>query len=183
MSKPCWQAMLSRTMNRAKAGAPLPRVAIVGMGHELRGDDAAGLAVARALQATLGGDERVLAIDAGPAPESQTGPLRRFRPDVVLFVDAAQMDESPGVIRWLPVHETSGLSASTHTYPLDVLATFLTGELACEVALIGIQPAEDNISAPLTPQVAEAVSAIVSVLAEECVARSHLHGHAKRIGT
>ena len=40
-------------------------------------------------------------MEAGPAPENFTGPLRRFRPDLVLLVDAAQMDAEPGTIGWL----------------------------------------------------------------------------------
>jgi hydrogenase 3 maturation protease len=171
MSRLSWQAMLSRTVSRAEAGAPLPRVAIVGVGHELRGDDAAGLAVARALQRTLTGDQEVLVIDAGPVPESQIGPLRRFRPDVVLFVDAAQMGEAPGAIRWLSPHEALGLSASTHALPLGVLATFLTRELACDVALLGIQPADDTFAAPLSRWAVEAVKAIADALTEQCIAR------------
>jgi hydrogenase 3 maturation protease len=164
MSKPSWQTSLSQTLKLDKTRASVRRVAMVGMGHELRGDDAAGLIVARALQTALADDERVLVIDAGSVPENQTGPLRHFEPDVVLLVDAAQMDEEPGVIRWVPWHEADGLSASTHTLPLCVLAGYLVSELGCEVALLCIQPADNAIGVPLSLQVAEAVETIVDVV-------------------
>jgi hydrogenase 3 maturation protease len=143
---------------------PIPRVAIVGMGHELRGDDAAGIAVARALKSALDGDERLLVIDAGPAPENCTGPLRRFSPDYVLFVDAAQMDEPPGAIRCLSWHDMNGLGASTHTLSPRVLARFLASQLGCAITLIGIQPASNAIAAPLSPEVADAVDTVVLCL-------------------
>jgi hydrogenase 3 maturation protease len=164
MSMPPWHTSLSQTLKHSTTQSPTPRVAVVGVGHELRGDDAAGLAVARALKAALADDERVLVIDAGSAPENQTGPLRRFRPDVVLFIDAAQINKAPGVIQWLPWEETDGISASTHTLPLSVLARYLIGELGCEVALLCIQPADNTIGVALSPGVTKAVDSIVSAL-------------------
>jgi hydrogenase 3 maturation protease len=147
-------------------------MAVVGMGHELRGDDAAGVVAARSLMAALADlDEsrqspasRLLVIDAGPAPENHTGSLRRFQPDLVVLVDAAHMDEAPGAIRWLPWQDSAGLSASTHTLPVHVLARYLTAELGCQVALIGIQPAGTRLGAPLSPEAQAAVACIVNVL-------------------
>jgi hydrogenase 3 maturation protease len=165
-------------MKPAKGQALPLRVAVVGLGHELRGDDAAGIAVARLLQASLAGAGSltsagrvatagpVMIVDAGPAPENYTGPLCRFQPHVVLFVDAAQIDEPPGTIRYVPWAELvessySGLGASTHALSPLVLSTFLIAELGCQVALIGIQPAGDAVAAPLSPRVAEAVDSLV----------------------
>ncbi|MFN2290975.1 MAG: hydrogenase maturation protease, partial [Anaerolineae bacterium] len=101
------------------------------MGHELRGDDAAGIAVARALQAALSDDDGLLVIAAGPAPENFIGPLRRFNPDQVLFVDATQMDEVPGAIRWLSWQELQGSGPWTHALSPQALNHFLVGELGC----------------------------------------------------
>ncbi len=81
----------------------LPRVAIVGIGNELRCDDAAGSLVARGLhdlqQAVNGSRPLVyetLVIDAGEAPENITGNLRTFKPGLILFIDAAEMGKAPG---------------------------------------------------------------------------------------
>ena len=77
------------------------RTAMLGIGHELRGDDAAGLEVARRLQALVVGQPDSLILETGPVPENFTGPLRRFAPDLVLLVDAALMGEPAGAVRWL----------------------------------------------------------------------------------
>jgi hydrogenase 3 maturation protease len=163
-SQPSWRTALVQILKHNKGPHLVPRVAVVGVGHELCGDDAAGLAVARALQVALAGDGRWLVIEAGSAPENHTGALRRFKPDIVVLIDAAQMGETPGVIRWLPWDETDGISASTHTLPVHILAQYLVNELGCEVDLLCIQPANNAIGAPLSPEVAEAVDTIVDAL-------------------
>jgi hydrogenase 3 maturation protease len=141
------------------------RIAIVGIGHELRGDDAAGVFVARALQSLLSEREGFLIVDAGPAPENFTSQLRRFKPNLILLVDAAQMQETPGSIRLLDWRDTSGLSASTHTLPPYVLSEYLTGELGCQVILLGIQILDTGLGAPLSPPVQQAVESIVQNIA------------------
>jgi hydrogenase 3 maturation protease len=108
--------------------------------------------------------DRLLVIDAGPAPENTTGSLRAFRPALVLLIDAAQMNEEPGTVRWLDWREITGLSASTHTLPLHMLSMYLTAELGCEVAVIGIQPFGNLFDAPLSPVVQQAVDGIVQEL-------------------
>jgi hydrogenase 3 maturation protease len=164
MSSPSWQQSLIQALQRLQKPDRSPRIAFVGIGHELRGDDAAGVMLARAMQ-PLAASDRVLVIDAGPAPENCTGLLRCFRPDLVLLVDAAQMDESPGTVRWLAWQDTAGLSASTHTLPLHVLASYLTADLGCDVALIGIQPAENAIDTSLSPVVQQAIDEVARALA------------------
>ena len=57
---------------------------------------------------------------------------------------------------WLDWRQADGLSASTHTLPPSVLAKFLEADLACEVAIIGIQPERIEMGAGLSPAVASA---------------------------
>jgi len=122
--------------------------------------------LARELQHRAAGVDRLLVIDAGPAPENVSGLLRRFKPDLVLLVDAAQMGDPPGSVRWLPWQETIGLSASTHTLPIHMFGTYLTQELGCEMALLGIQPAQNTLDAPLSSEVAAAVDAATHTLVD-----------------
>jgi hydrogenase 3 maturation protease len=140
------------------------RVAILGVGNELNGDDAAGVRVVRELAARLPATPGVLLIDGGTAPENYTGPLRRFRPELVLEIDAAQQDETPGTTALLDWREADGLSASTHTLPPSVLAQYLVSELGCQVALVGIQPGDLEMGRPLTPRVERAVTKLAEAL-------------------
>jgi len=138
---------------------------VLGIGHELGGDDAAGVRVAGVLRKHTADHGHLLALEAGSAPENFTGSLRSFQPDLVVMVDAAQMDCAPGTICWLDWQDTQGFSASTHTLPLHILATYLTKDLGCEVALIGIQPQQTYEDIPLTPVVARAVRKVARELA------------------
>jgi hydrogenase 3 maturation protease len=140
------------------------RVAVVGVGNELNGDDAAGVLVVRRIAEMLRATPGVLLIDAGLAPENFTGPLRRFRPDLVIEVDAADLGKPPGSASWIEPHDTDGLSASTHTLPPSVLAEFLLAELGCRVAVIGIQPVRLELNAPLSPPVERAVNGVAEQL-------------------
>jgi len=161
-----WQASLKASLNPSKKSDNPIRLAVLGIGHELCGDDAVGVRLAGMLRPLTTGNERLLVIEAGPAPENFTGPLRRFRPDLVLMVDAAQMDARPGTISWLDLQTAGGISASSHTLPLHILVSYLVAELGCDVALIGIQPAQTFADAPLTPQVQAAAQSVVQALIE-----------------
>jgi hydrogenase 3 maturation protease len=142
------------------------RVAVLGVGNELNGDDGAGVAVVRALAARLAATPRLLLIDAGTAPENFTGPLRRFRPDLVVEIDAAHQEQPPGTTSWIDWRDADGMSASTHTLPPSVLASFLISELECQVALIGIQPVTLEPGRPLSPEVEAAVERLAARLVD-----------------
>jgi hydrogenase 3 maturation protease len=161
MSPMCWQSSLKQSLQRLPQ--PEPRLAVVGVGQELHGDDAAGIRVARQLL------DRVekpgfLAIDAGPAPENYTGRLRRFAPDMVVVVDAAALNLPPGSIQLLTGADMSGFTASTHSLPLNLFASYLTSELQCPVLFIAIQPQTTSLGAALSLPVQLAVNEIVLTL-------------------
>jgi hydrogenase 3 maturation protease len=159
-------------------------VAVVGIGQELNGDDGAGVLVVRRLSAlarrgsgkaapnksqgpgAFPGPCDLLIIEAAHAPENCLGPLLRFRPALVIVVDAAELGERPGTVRWLDWQETAGLSASTHTLPPSMLARFLVPAAGCEVAVLAIQAADTALGAPLSPEVAAAVEEILNGLSQ-----------------
>ena len=146
-------------------GYSLPgRIALLGIGNELRGDDAAGLHIARSLLSRPDTPPDWLVLETGPAPENYTGRLRRFAPECVLLVDAAHMGLTPGAVRWLDWRDTGGMSASTHTLPLHILAQYIENELSCPVCLVGIQGAQNEVGADLSPEVRQAVQSLVDEL-------------------
>ncbi|MDT8306107.1 MAG: hydrogenase 3 maturation endopeptidase HyCI [Anaerolineae bacterium] len=159
--------MLSERSHRPR------RVAILGIGNESRGDDAAGILVARALQPIA--HDRLLVVEAGLAPENQTGRLRQFEPELVLLVDAAKLGAAAGTVRWLSWEETGGITASTHTTPPSMLGRFLVESLGCDVVLIGIQPADTAFEAALSPGVAASVDAVTQSLTALFGARTVAH--------
>jgi hydrogenase 3 maturation protease len=161
-----WQESLKADLKRLQKPDCAPRLAVLGIGHELYGDDAVGVWLAGRLGELIPTNESFLAVQGGPAPENFTGTLRRYRPDLVLMVDAALMNLRPGETGWLSWQDTTGFSASTHILPLHLLASYLTAELKCEVALLGIQPAQTQVGAPLSPEVQAAAESIAKGIGE-----------------
>lgn len=108
--------------------------------------------------------DHLLILEAGPAPENRTGELRRFKPDLMLFIDAAEMGEEAGTVRWITEEQIDGMSASTHSLPLSLLARYLRLELGCKVVLFGIQPASNEVGDTVTREVLTAVGEVVEGL-------------------
>jgi hydrogenase maturation protease HycI len=141
------------------------RVAVIGVGSELRGDDIAGVAVAE----TLGNSKKrpaTLAVFAGhTAPENITGEVRRFlkgRRGHIILVDAADMGTKPGTVRLLSHTEIGGTSFSTHVLPLAILISYLRSQLKCGISVIGIQPRDTAFGKKPSSVVTRAVKAVCS---------------------
>ena len=56
------------------------------------------------------------------------------------------------------------MSASTHSLPLSMLAQYLTLDLNCTVALLGIQPGSNSVSDNISPEVSRALQEIIDEL-------------------
>ncbi len=119
------------------------RLGILGIGSELRGDDAVGLWVARGLgrKSKTAGPVEMRAFLGHTAPESLTGEIKKFRPTHLLIVDAVSMDRPPGEARLFDAQDISeGISFSTHRMPLKILANYLCRSFPCSIMVLGIQP-------------------------------------------
>jgi hydrogenase 3 maturation protease len=136
------------------------RVAVVGVGQRLRGDDGVGPEVARALRER--GAARVF--DVGCVPENHLGTLLEARVDRVLFVDAADWGAAPGAACVARAEELADRCASTHAMSLTLLARLLAVH-GIECWLVGVQPADLRLGAALSPPVIDAAHALVEALA------------------
>jgi hydrogenase 3 maturation protease len=164
-----WKTSLRLLLKQLKSEPENPpRIAILGVGNEFRSDDAAGVLIARALskRACALDRDHLLIIEAGHAPENTTGELRKFAPDLVLMIDAAEMGGQPGTIQWIPEEAIDGMSASTHSLPLSMLARYLTLDLHCTVALLGVQPGSNEVRDGISEEVLQSIQEIVDQVDE-----------------
>jgi len=81
-----------------------------------------------------------------------------------LIIDAAEMGETPGTVRWIPEESIDGMSASTHSLPLSMLARYLRLELDCQVILLGLQPGSNEVGERVSPEVLQAVHKVAEEL-------------------
>lgn len=164
-----WKTALNLLLKQLiSESGKFPRIAVLGIGNTLRSDDAAGMLVACALsQRECAVDKDHLLIgEAGHAPENKTAELRKFAPNLVLLIDAADMSKAPGAVEWIPEESIDGMSASTHSLPLSMLARYLTLDLGCKVNLLGIQPASNEVGETVSVEVLQAVEEVVTGLDE-----------------
>jgi len=123
--------------------AKASRVAVVGIGSELRGDDAAGLLVVSTLSDSWEREPpRIPAktFVGSTAPENITGEVRAFAPSHIVLIDCADLGAAPGSCALIDTSAVGGGAGSTHNMPLRVLVDFLEKTMDAEVLLIGIQP-------------------------------------------
>jgi len=150
------------------------RVAVIGIGSPLHGDDAAGVIAAqsldllrsRALKAGLASWPDRLAVFIGETtPENLTGPLKAAKPALVIVIDAADLAKPPGHIELLDPADTTGITFSTHGLPLHVLADYLAATAGCATMIVGIQPASCALGAPVSPAVKTAALSVGRAIA------------------
>lgn len=159
-----WKQALNRTLNRLQHADPCPRVVVLGVGNELRGDDALGVLALRELQQSFPNREDLQLIEASVVPENFCGPIRRFAPHLVLVLDAAEMGRAPGAIEWIETHQADGMTFSTHALPLPMMLDYLEHETGCATAILGIQPANLTFGASLDVEVRHSVAILVEEL-------------------
>jgi hydrogenase 3 maturation protease len=141
------------------------KVAILGIGSGLRGDDALGPVFIRMMKRRVG--KKVRLFDCGTVPESFAGPIKRFRPTHILMIDAAQMDLSPGQARLITPDKIGGITISTHAIPLNVLSEYFASTIGCKVALLGVQPKTVGFDEMLSKDVEAALKRLADVVEHE----------------
>lgn len=140
------------------------KIALLGVGSQLRSDDAAGILVAEALkeiQGRIKGKPEFKVFIGGTAPENVTGEIKKFKPTHLIIIDSAEAGKDPGTIMLIDPGQIGGVSFSTHTLPPKIMIDYLKDSLDCEVILLGIQPKTIKFGEVVTPAIAGAVKEVV----------------------
>jgi hydrogenase 3 maturation protease len=143
------------------------KVAILGIGSQLKGDDAGGVLVAEDLRKSLTQNPKKTDVGifiGGTAPENITSEIKRFVPSHIIIVDAADMNLSPGEIRLVDPENIGGISFSTHNLPANMLIEYLKQFLKCDVIIIGIQPKSIEFGREPSSEMAKAVKIVSDLL-------------------
>lgn len=138
------------------------RIVVVGIGDEWNARDRLGMDAARGLRDLQLENLEVLL--AGTVPESVTAPIRRFRPDHVILVDAIEMGKPPGTVQIVAPGRVEARFFSTHVLPLPVVMQFLEEDAQAKVTLVGIQPDLANESETRTPEEQAGLAVMIGAL-------------------
>jgi hydrogenase 3 maturation protease len=143
------------------------RIALLAIGSELRGDDIAGLLVAK-LVAGCNIDKTLKVFLGETAPENLTGEIKKYKPTHILIVDCADLGKQAGHVELIDPEDVKGISFSTHRLPTKILTDYLKKSLDCQSYIIGIQPQCLDFGVKPSKQVKAAAKQICKILKEIC---------------
>ncbi len=142
------------------------RVAVIGIGSELRGDDSAGIKTVGLLKKKLD-SLKVLLIDTGTVPENFGSKIEEFNPSHIVIVDAVDMKEEPGVVKIIDPGKIVGEAMSTHKLPLSIFIEYLQERVRVEILIIGIQALRVGMGEEMTEEVRLSVESVAKTLSEK----------------
>ena len=133
------------------------KVAILGFGNRLWGDDGAGSVLAERLKAA---NPEAAIFDGGMVPENYLEKVVAAKPDTVLLVDAADFGGEAGEWRVFSGDELAFTGLSTHAGSPRLLAAYLMESTGAKVKLVAIQPGNTSEGIELSPKVAATVESL-----------------------
>ena len=140
------------------------RIAICGIGNDIRGDDAFGVLVAERLKELVENPE-VLVINCGEVPENYTSKIAGFEPDLVVFVDAVDFNGEVGEFIIADPEGTLGEAVSTHGLPLKFVTRYMKTFIKADFVLIGCQPGSTGLFEEPSELIRERAERLAELLA------------------
>ena len=155
-----WQPRLRDILS---SSSPSARVALIGVGHPMRGDDYVGSFVIKTLMQRVKTD-KVIFFDAEDGLEWTISKLAKSNLRHIIVVDACEMNATPGDIALIPLANTDYPFFTTDGIPLKLLASKILPYV--ETSILAIQPERMGINGHLSPLVSAAATAISRFIEE-----------------
>ena len=137
-------------------------VVVIGMGNELRSDDAVGLHVVRLLKPYT--TNRLKVFEGHMTPEAFIRPTCAEHPTHVLIVDAAELHSEPGVWQIISSDEIEEGLFTTHAIPATEVAAEFQRRCSAKVAFLGIQPKLREVSLSQSMECQRAAKEIADII-------------------
>jgi hydrogenase 3 maturation protease len=142
------------------------KIAVLGIGSELRGDDAAGMLVAEKLQKTNNTSSALKVFFGSTAPENLTGAIKDYKPTHILIIDSADTGNTAGTAIIIEPEKLNGISFCTHRLPTNIMTNYLEQSLNCKTIIIGIQPKNMEFCGKISPELKKSVNSLVKIIKE-----------------
>ncbi len=147
------------------------KIAVVGVGNVLMGDEGAGVEAVRML-GELGCPDNVDLIDAGAAFFTVATGLRNYKKLIV--IDAVRGGGKPGTLYRFTMDDVSCQDMLLSLHDLGVVDSLklesMVGRIPDEIIFFGIEPQSIELSMGLSPAVRSNMERLVSKVLEEMVA-------------
>jgi len=148
------------------------RVLLVGLGNENRGDDGAGVLVAREMEVRA--SSRFIVMNLGEAVGRLLPDATDFMPSHIIIVDAAAFNDQPGSVRLMDLNHIEAIhSSSTHDLSISVAVGLVTSGTHSKSIAVGIQPRAICVGCEMSAEVKIACGQVVTLL-EEQLSKAHV---------
>lgn len=140
------------------------KVVLMGVGNDLRGDDACGVMLGERLEQHVACPVFV----TFDLPEDYAVKAADLRPELVLILDAADFGGEPGQVRLIRAQDIPPTPGVTHRPSLEMVARFLELDAGADTWVLGVQPdmtrvgLGDEMGVPMR----RAVDALATMLTE-----------------
>jgi hydrogenase 3 maturation protease len=130
------------------------RVAVVGIGNTMRGDDAIGVEIVNLLRSKV--SPNVLLIEAETMPENYIDQIVDYHPSHVLILDSGLIGKKPGATKSLTPTENMQAAFSSHMLPLQVFCAYLEKAISVKILMLIVQPKDMEMGEGLTKELINA---------------------------
>jgi hydrogenase 3 maturation protease len=137
------------------------RIAVLGIGNDLRRDDGLGPSIVNHLETR---SSNILIENVGSVPEAFAHSLTDFGAERVIMIDAADMGKEPGHTDLVTKDRIDGIALSTHSMPLSLLMMYLEQETGAKTILLGVQPASIAFGEGFTPIIERVSQKLISTI-------------------
>jgi len=114
------------------------KVVILGIGNDMKGDDAVGTVLAQKLSKMFPENDNITVFDGKTVPENFTGAIRRKHPSHIILVDAVAM-------------------------PLSFFIKYLKSTCPAELIIVGIQPKNISLVNEMSVEVENSVEILLKL--------------------
>ncbi len=153
MHKISYQEFLAALKGRVKG-----RVVILGIGNELRGDDAFGPYVADRLK----GQVNAAVFNCATTPENYYNPIVKENPDAIILLDIVGFNAPFGEIAVFEKDDIVKAGFSTHNISPKVFIELLESSVKADIMMVGVKPRSTVFGSELSAEVKEAADMLAS---------------------
>jgi hydrogenase maturation protease len=126
----------------------------VGIGNLLRMDDGVGVYICQQIR----NNNTVSSLTVEVSIENYIGKINSMNPEILVFIDCADMKEPPGTFKLMPVNKILDTTINTHSISLSRLSEFFK----MPVYVLGIQPEKIDFGENLSYLVKKVADRIIN---------------------
>lgn len=145
------------------------KTVVLGVGNDLRADDAAGFVVGKNIESWLKKQKKIkdVLVICAQNPENHTKQMADFQPSRIYVIDSADFYAKPGEFTIVDEERISDFSTSSHGLPLPVILRSVKERALFNkpvVKYICIQPKEMRFGFPMTESVKSGVTEVTKLV-------------------